>query len=113
MSTAEYQAPSSLLVSFFELPRQTFAHPRRLLCGLPDSLSFSLEDVALMPTFPARCSIVARAGEDPFVGLSLAFSLAGLTLGDIDGPGEVGGLLMPSREPSLKRLCWWVEGLPL
>ena len=68
-----------------------------------------------MPTFSAMCSNLALAGELLFAGLSSFLSLVGLyfggTEGDIEGDiggelmrGEFGGSVMPSREPSLKRL---------
>ena len=105
-------ALSSLLGSLRAPPRQTSRHlrlPGGLLGEEPSSF-FTVD--TLMPTFSAMCSNFTLAGELPLPGLSFFFeSLLGLSLdgseGDIGGEtncGEFGGLVMPSSEPSLKRL---------
>ena len=107
------QTASSRLESL-RFARQT-SRQRRFPGGLLASIGW-LTTVVLMPTFSASCSNLARAGELPLTGLSLFRSLLRLVLGDIGSDigggevaarniagGEVGGLVTPSKEPSLKR----------
>lgn len=78
-----------------------------------DEPSSFLPTDTLMPTRSAMCSNFIFAGEKPFAGLAFLEDLPGLLFwvraGDIGGEigcGELGGFVMPSSEPSLKRL-WW------
>lgn len=107
---------SSLLPSFFD-PRQTSRHLRFPggLVGEPPSSFFAA--LTVIPTFSAMRSNLTLAGELLLLGLSLFFGLMSLAGrdGDIGGDigcGEFGGLDIPSREPSLKRL-WAVKAVLL